>query len=152
MTYFGFKLHATASFEGVFKTVDLAPANVHDIHYMSDIKYQLTGCQIIGDKGYLSEPLKIELAEMYGIKLLTPMRANQKDFQRFPVSLAKIRKRIETRFSQLDGQFNFARNLAKTFAGLRARTVSKIAAMTFVQFLNKFELNRDIGQIMVPIC
>ena len=36
--FYGYKLHAVCSIEGVFQSFDLSPASVHDIHYLIDIK------------------------------------------------------------------------------------------------------------------
>jgi Transposase DDE domain. len=38
MHFYGYKLHAVCSVNGVFQSVDLSPASVHDIHYLKDIK------------------------------------------------------------------------------------------------------------------
>ena len=42
--YYGYKLHAVCSIEGVFQSFDLTPASVHDIHYLKNIKLQLSDC------------------------------------------------------------------------------------------------------------
>lgn len=33
MSFYGYKLHAICSVSGVFQSVDISPASVHDIHY-----------------------------------------------------------------------------------------------------------------------
>ncbi len=40
MHYYGYKLHAICSIDGVFKSFDISKASVHDIHYLKDIKTQ----------------------------------------------------------------------------------------------------------------
>lgn len=77
--YFGYKLHAVCSVNGVFQSIDLSPASVHDIHYLKDIKAQMKDCTIIGDKGYLSTEIQLNLFESCNIKLNTPMRKNQEN-------------------------------------------------------------------------
>lgn len=52
--FYGYKLHAVCSISGIFQSFDLSPASVHDIHYLQDIKGQLSDCVLLGDKGYLS--------------------------------------------------------------------------------------------------
>ena len=52
--YYGYKLHAVCSVNGVFQSIDLSPASVHDINYLKDIKMQISDCTLIGDRGYLS--------------------------------------------------------------------------------------------------
>ena len=147
MTYFGFKFFGTVGFSGVFRSYDLAPANVHDVNYLNDVRCLYADCHIVADKGFLSRPMQTELFEENRLVLSTPMRINQKGFKPFPKALEKVRKRVETCFSQLDEQFNLWRNRAKTFMGLWTRVCSKVAAMTAIQFLNKFVLNKEIGHI-----
>jgi len=60
-TYYGYKLHAVCSVGGVFQSIDLSPASVHDIHYLKDIKAQISDCTLIGDKGYLSAEVQLNL-------------------------------------------------------------------------------------------
>jgi hypothetical protein len=53
------------------------------------------------------------------------------------MDLTKARRRIETFFSQLCDQFMLKRNYAKSFTGLCARIIAKIAAFTLLQWFNK---------------
>lgn len=66
-TYYGYKLHAICSVSGVFQSIDLSPASVHDIHYLKDIKQQISDCTLIGDKGYLSAQVQLDLFESCNI-------------------------------------------------------------------------------------
>ena len=70
------------------------------------------------------------------IQLETPMHRNQVDFVPFSPVLRKARKRIETLFSQLCDQFMIRRNYAKSFQGLSTRILSKLTALTLIQWLN----------------
>ncbi len=149
--YYGYNLHAICSVDGVFENFDLSPASVHDIHYLKDIQQQMTDCVILGDKGYLSGDIQINLFESVNIKLETPMRNNQKDFKPYPFLFKKSRKRIETLFSQLCDQFMIRRNYAKTFEGFKTRILSKITALTTIQYLNKIVLNRNMNQIKINL-
>ena len=149
--YYGYKLHAVCSVDGVFENFDLSPASVHDIHYLKDIQQQMTDCVILGDKGYLSGDIQINLFESVNIKLETPMRNNQKGFKPYPFLFKKSRKRIETLFSQLCDQFMIRRNYAKTFEGFKTRILSKITALTTIQYLNKIVLNRNMNQIKINL-
>ncbi len=78
----------------------------------------------------------------------------QDKYKKQPYVLRKSRKRIETLFSQLCDQFmtclparQVRRNYAKSFAGFRTRIVSKISALTILQYLNKFFNNRPLNHI-----
>lgn len=58
----------------------------------------------------------------------------------------KMRKRIETNFSQLCDQFLLIHNYAKNIDGLFTRNIGKISAFTVLQYINKTN-NKPIGQI-----
>lgn len=135
--YYGYKLHVVTSMRGVFHSMDLTKASVHDIHYLSDIKQSgLSNCTLLADKGYLSSTHQLDLFNSCNVELQTPKRANQKDYQPFPVIFKKVRKRIETLFAQLCDQFMLKRNYAKSVLGLSVRILSKITAVTLLQFIN----------------
>lgn len=149
--YYGYKLHAVCSVSGVFQSIDLSPASVHDINYLKDIKEQISDCTLIGDRGYLSAEIQLNLFETCNIKLNTPMRKNQIDYKKQPYIFRKSRKRIETLFSQLCDQFMIRRNYAKSFQGFKTRILSKITALTVVQYINKFIFDRNINNIKISI-
>ena len=119
MSFYGYKLHAVCSVNGVSQSIDLSPASVHDIHYLKDIREQLSNCTLLGDKGYLSSEIQIDLFNYANIELETPKRINQKEYKPQFYLYKKQRKRIETLFSQLCDQFMIRRNYAKTFEGFK---------------------------------
>ena len=149
--YYGYKLHGVCSVSGVFHSLDITKANVHDIHMLNDVKYQINDCLLLGDKGYLSSRQQLDLFETANIKLETPMRKNQKGYVKQPYVFRKSRKRIETLFSQLCDQFMIRRNYAKSFRGFKTRILAKITAMTVVQYINKFIFDRPINNIKIKI-
>lgn len=148
--YYGYKLHAVCSVKGIFQSLDITPASVHDLHYLKDVKTQFSNCTLLGDKGYLSAEYQLNLFESNQIKLETPMRENQVDYLKQPFIFSKSRKRIETLFSQLCDQFMIRRNYAKSFAGFKTRILSKITTLTIIQHINK-TLNRNINNIKINI-
>jgi len=149
--YYGYKLHAICSVNGVFQSIDLSPASVHDVNYLKDIKAQISDCTLIGDRGYLSAEIQLNLFETCNIKLNTPMRNNQKEYKKQPYVFRKKRKRIETLFSQLCDQFMIRRNYAKTFEGFKTIILSKITALITIQYINKFIFDRNINNIKISI-
>lgn len=151
MHYYGYKIHAVCSVEGVFKSFDLSKASVHDIHYLKDIKNQFDNCVVIGDKGYLSTDYQLDLFTSKSIKLEIPMRKNQKHYKKQAYVFRKKRKRIETLFSQLCDQFMIRRNYAKSFTGFKTRILSKITALTIIQYINKFIFDRNINKLKISI-
>lgn len=146
-TYFGYKLHAVCTIQGVFMHFQISPASVADIDYLHEIKHEFPHCVLLGDKAYLSNPMQLDLFEHHDLTVVTPKRRNQPDYDKYPGVFRKYRKRIETLFSQLEGQFIIRRNYAKSFAGFLARIISKITALTCAQYVNKFFNERNINQI-----
>lgn len=149
--FYGYKLHAVCSINGVFQSFDLSPASVHDIHYLQDIKMQLSDCVILADKGYLSSTIQLYLFKEVNIQLETPKRKNQKDYKPQFYPFKKYRKRIETLFSQLCDQFMIRRNYAKTFQGYKTRILTKITTLTTIQYLNRFVFNRNINKLKINL-
>lgn len=147
-TYFyGYKLHGLCTIDGIFTSYDLTKASVHDIHYLKDIRQKISNAFLLGDKGYISEEVQIDLFHSENITLQTPLRSNQDKYKKQPYVLRKSRKRIETLFSQLCDQFMIRRNYAKSFDGFRTRVISKISALTILQYINKFFNNRPVNHI-----
>ena len=107
----------------------------------------MSDCVILGDKGYLSESIQLDLFQTVNIKLETPKRTNQKGYKPQPYVFRKSRKRIETLFSQLCDQFKIRNNYAKSFDGFKTRILAKITALILVQYINKFIFDRPINNI-----
>src|SRR5699024_3400895 len=130
----GYKLHTLVSLDRVYQRMDLAKVSVHDVHYLKNIKNSgLSNCLLLADKGYLSARQQTDLFYSAGIELQTPKRRNQRDWRPWPTLFKTARCRIETVFSQLCGHLMLKRNYAKTFSGLRARMISKVASFTLLQ-------------------
>ena len=149
--YYGYKLHAVCSVSGVFQSFDISTASIHDIHFLQDIKHQMNNCTLIGDRGYLSTQVQTDLFNYANIKLDTPMRSNQKNYQKQKYIFRKSRKRIETLFSQLCDQFKIRNNYAKSFNGFKTRVLSKITALTFIQFVNVFVFSRKMNRLKIEL-
>lgn len=145
--YYGYKLHAVCGLSSVIHSYDLTPANVHDIHYLKDVKFQFHDCKIFGDRAYLSAELQQDLFSSDGIKLEVPYRHNMKNWKPTFKPYAKARKRIETNFSQLCDHFMLFRNYAKMTSGLFTRIIAKISAFTALQYINYIN-DKPIGRIV----
>ena len=145
--FYGYKLHSVCSAAGVIQSLDLTKASVHDVHYLKDVKELFSNCIITGDKGYIGRQHQINLFETAGIQLAVPLRSNQKEQQPVMWILKKVRKRIETVFSQLCDQFMIQRNYAKSFTGFKSRVLAKITGFTILQFLNKFIYNKPVSRV-----
>ena len=149
--YFGYKLHAICSREGVIKYFEIGKASQHDIGYVKEnidkICNNFSECKIYGDKGYLSPIVKEKLFEKAGVDLIVPSRKNQKVQVALPAYFGRVRKRIETVFSQLCDQFMIQRNYTKNFFGYETRIISKICGRSILQYINKFITNKPVGKV-----
>ena len=147
MYYYGYKLHALYGIVGVIHSIDLTAANMHDLQYLeNDVKWEYHDCMIMGDKGYLSTPVQLNLFETANITLDVPYRLNQKNWRPPTWAYKRFRKRIETVFSQLNDHLMMIRNYAKKPNGLFARMEAKVAAFTMLQYIN-FLNHKPIGQV-----
>ena len=129
---------------------NLSKAYKHDIHYLNVIQCQLGRCVLVGDKGYLNQQWQHDLFKKSEIDLQTPKRKNQMNYKKLSRYYRRSRKRIETLFSQLCDQFMIRRNYAKSFQGLATRVLSKITALTTVQWLNQLD-GRPLNNIKIAI-
>lgn len=144
--YFGYKLHAVCGLNGVIHSYDLSKASVDDRKFMQDVRLTFHDCNMYGDKGYVGADLQLDLFETAHIRLECPYRVNQKNRKPTLIPFAKARKRVETIFSQLTGQFLVIRNFAKITNGIFARIIGKISAMTVLQYVNYIN-GKPIGRI-----
>ena len=129
-TYFGFKVHVITTSAGAVKAFEITPANVDDRIALEDLTLIIkTVSVIIGDKGYISEPLaerlKAQGQTLWALKRKNARKPYQLTLQQ---KLFKQRRRIETTFSQMTEQLNAQRVLAKTFSGLSLRLLTKFLA------------------------
>ena len=129
--YYGYKLHALCGLSGVIHSFDLTKASVHDIHYLKDVKVDYSNCTVIGDRGYISAQVQLDLFETANIRLEVPYRTNQKEWKPTFPAFAKARKR---------------RNYAKDTDGLFTRIVGKISALTILQYIN-YKNEKTIGRV-----
>jgi hypothetical protein len=111
----------------------------------------MSDCVLLGDKGYLSSEIQINLFETVKIRLEIPMKNNQLAFRPYPFIFKKSRRIIETLFSQLWDQFMIRRNYAKTFNSFKNRIHTKIPGLTILQYFNKFIFGRNMNNIKVNL-
>ena len=131
------KLNVTKLFN---RQISYAQLSVHDIHYLKDVKVDYSNCTVIGDRGYISVQVQLDLFETANIRLEIPYRCNPKEWKPTFPAFAKARKRIETLFSQLCDQFMIIRDYAKNTDGLRKKhakncLVSRFRAVRRVCFV-----------------
>lgn len=148
-TYFGYKVHALVTLEGYITSFEITPASTDDREGLRDIVESQSDLVILGDKGYVGENLMLEMKEQ-GICLLALKRSNSKInwSKSFRQLIFKLRRRVETVFSQLSEQLNAERVFAKSFQGLCTRLSNKILAYNLCLALNRiFHETCELGKI-----
>lgn len=136
-TYFGYKVHALSTLDGYITHFEITPANVDDREGLKDLSTALSHACVLGDKGYVSAQLEQELQSSHICPLvLKRNNAKQNWSKECRQLIFKLRRRIETSFSQLAGQFNGERTTTKSFWGLQTRLLSKVLGHNLSMILN----------------
>ncbi len=101
---------------------------------------------ILGDKGYANKHLSLDLNNEKGIHLIFMKRDNAKNPHHKWLSqhIFKLRRRIETTFSQLAEQLNINKVLTKSMLGLISRLRTKILSHNICYSINQM-LGNDIS-------
>ncbi|MEF9992170.1 MAG: IS982 family transposase, partial [Peptostreptococcaceae bacterium] len=138
-TYFGFKFHTLTTIDGFLTDYIITPANVDDRNAVWDLCEKYNSISIIGDKGYINKRLTPELKLEKDINLLFLKRGNSKE--NYPREIRqlifKVRRRIETSFSQLTQQLNLNKVKSKSMLGFITRTSIKVLAHNISFIINK---------------
>ena len=144
-TYFGFKFHALTTVDGFLTDYVITPANIDDRNAVWDLCDKYRSISIIGDKGYINKRLTPELKNERDIDLLFLKRENSRDNYPKEVRqlLFKVRRRIETSFSQLTEQLNLNKVKSKSMLGFMTRTSIKVLAHNISFLINKLMRNDD---------
>lgn len=140
-TYYGFHGHLLISFTGVITEFSLTPANGSERAALWDMVSTIQGL-LIGDKGYLSQPLQQQL-QAVGIQLETALRSNMPD-ERDPAwvkLLMRVRRLVETVIGQLVERFKIEKVWARDSWHLTSRLNRKLLAHTVCRWLNRHSLN-----------
>lgn len=143
MYYFGYKLVAITTLNGIPLLYDLVPANTDERQAAEALLDRLSGFDLFGDKGFLGQAWQQEIHQQTGNRVWTPKRKNQHDQHpvEFQAWLNSLRLRIEGVFNELQNVGkNLDRLLAKTVLGLCSRIIAKMTS-----HLLKFILRREYG-------
>jgi len=111
--YYGFRGHLVINSFGVITGFTVTTGNGSEREALWETVSGIEGL-LIGDKGYISEELKHQLADV-GINLQTALRKNMKDKrpQYFVKFLMRIIRLIETVIGQLQERFNIEKVWAR---------------------------------------
>jgi len=144
--YFGFKLVALTTLDGLPIVYDLVPAHTDERLAAECVLCRVQGCDIFADKGFIGEAWHADVRCAWSNRIWTTKRANQavQNAPTFDALLTRVRERIESTFHQLQNTGRHLEHLlAKTPHGLRTRLVTKLAALTLRYFLHR-RFNLDL--------
>ena len=140
--YYGFKLHMAITPSGIPTNYDLTPANISDGKMTEELIELYDYLIAIGDKAYIDKDKQQRLIR-HNKKLITPYRKNQKQKNsEFEQQLLKLRKRIETVFSQFKEQMYLNKTRAKSLIGLISRVLGIITSFTLGIYINNIRGNK----------
>ena len=129
--YFGWKLHLICDCTGIPARYVLRPSRPHDTTAVDALAYMLPfGSVLLGDRGYVSEPLRHHLDARYGVTMIAIHRANMTPNTPAEQRLLRMhRKRIETFNSQLE-KMGVARLHTRLSAGVSLNIVASLCALS----------------------
>lgn len=146
--FFGFKLHLTVNDSGELLSWFVTPGNVDDRKPVPHLTKRLWG-KLFGDKGYLSNPLKLLLGEQ-NLELVTKPRKNQKNAA--PLSAEDkilLRKRaiIETVIDQLKNISQIEHTRHRSFWNFLVNLVAGLIAYSWRE--KKPALSYEVEELSV---
>ena len=146
MYYFGYKLVAITTLEGIPLLYDLVPANTDERQAADELLDRLFGFDIFADKGFLGEAWQFQLNQRTNNRIWTPKRKNQlvQHPAAFQAWLNRLRLRIEGVFNEIQNVGrNLDRLLAKTVVGLCSRIIAKMTSH-LLKFILRQVYNIDV--------
>ncbi len=126
--FYGCKLHVAMNQLGEIACSALSNGHVADIKMVEQLVDGLNG-KLYGDRGYISQELKIRLKDQ-GIDLITYHRKNMQAIQLCASDEYHLtqRNKIETLFSLLKGQYNLVTSKARSLHGFLSGIYASLCA------------------------
>jgi len=131
----GVRLILLADERGLPLGYTVVPANEHEREPLADLLTGVPAEVVVADKGFWGESFRARLAAD-GVQLFTPNKTRTAANLAFEQALASTRLVIESVFSNLKGQMQLERHLARTVPGLALRISQRILALTVGILLN----------------
>ena len=129
--FFGFKLHVSVSERGELLSWFLTPGNTDDRRTVPQLTRQLWG-KLFGDKGYVSNALKLLLAES-NLEFITKPKKNMKEQEINFTDKILLRKRaiIETVFDQLKNISQIEHSRHRSFWNFLINVIAGLTAYSW---------------------
>jgi hypothetical protein len=148
--FFGFKLHLTVNDSGELLSWFVTPGNCDDRKPVPVLAKGLWG-KLFGDKGYISNPLKLLLGEQ-NLELITKARKNQKNVLPLPSEdkiLLRKRAIIETVIDQLKNISQIEHTRHRSFWNFLVNLLAGLIAYSWRE--KKPSLNYDVKELMLLV-
>lgn len=138
-TYYGFRLLALTTLDGIIIGWNLFAANVDEREAAEDLLGSSQNLCVLGDKGFLDKKRQALWQEDQGLSLLTPRRKNQDSQNPKAVDalMNRTRRLIETTFAQAKDVFGLEQPRARSLWGILSRVIAKITGLTLAAKHNK---------------
>lgn len=138
-TFYGFRLLALTTLDGVIVAWDLFAANTDEREGAQSLLDNCRRLTVLGDKGFLDQSRQAILEEDHGLLLLTPKRKNQhqQNAPGWDALMNRTRRLIETTFAQAKGTFGLEKPGARTVWGVLSRVIAKITGLTLAAKHNR---------------
>lgn len=120
MHYYGFKGSFEVGNNGMILAYTITKASLHDIKMVNTLLDQYPSPKALADVGYLSKPLREALRKRL-IDLWTPVRKNMKQPATNQRLMNRLRRRIETTFSQINELFDIEDFHVWSLTGFQSR-------------------------------
>ncbi len=130
--FFGWRLHLIINPQGLPVAFNILPASFHDLTPIHELTWLLPPwCQLLGDKGYNSEPDEASIWEETRVRFVPIRKANMEP-NPYPerVALRTHRKAVESVNSQLE-RMGVERLYARTNPGFELKVLASLLAVLF---------------------
>lgn len=118
--YYGFKGSFEVGNNGLVLAYTITKVSIHDIKMVKTLLHEYSSPQVLADVGYLSKTLKADLLKQQ-LNFWTPVRHNMPQSKKDQRLLNRLRRRIETTFSQLVNLFDIERFRVWSLTGFQSR-------------------------------
>jgi len=154
----GFKLHLITTVSGVYVDHVIRPSSQHDARVFAELAEaarnnvlpeqlhaRLKARLILADKGYFGKQLRLDFATEFNGELKAVCRSNSKNWEPTNPHHKRVRRYIETVFSQLGDEVRIKINRAKRYSGLAVRVTTKLLTRTLKQWVN-YHTGKSLNQ------
>ncbi len=138
LNYFGYKLVAISTLNGIPIVYDLVPSNLDGRLAAKAVIDYLVYCDIFADKGFIGLEWQTQIFDQTNNLIWTPRRSNQyvQNDRSLDRWLSSVRERIEGVFHEIQNTGrNIERLLCKTVVGLCTRVIAKMTSHLFRRLL-----------------